>query len=57
MILTELKRITISIPDDMDKQILELKKSDRFVRSSYSEVVRNVLIAGLKAADEKQNRE
>ncbi len=57
MILTELKRITISIPDDMDKQILELKKSDRFVRSSYSEVVRNVLIAGLKAADEKQTIE
>ena len=55
--MTELKRITISIPDDMDKKILELKKSDRFVRSSYSEVVRNVLIAGLKAADEKQTRE
>ena len=44
---TEMKRITISLPDSLDKKVLELRKDDRFVRCSYSEIVRKMLEAGL----------
>lgn len=41
--MTEMRRMTISLPDELDKKILELKKDDRFVRCSYSEIVRQLL--------------
>ena len=47
--MTDMKRITISLPADIDKRIIELKKTDKFARSSYAEVLRAVLYAGLKA--------
>lgn len=50
--MTEMKRVTIALPEEIDKRILELKKYDRFVRCSYSEVVRVVLLEGLKAEEE-----
>lgn len=51
--MTEMRRMTISLPDELDKKILELKKDDRFVRCSYSEVVRQLLDDGfaMRAAE------
>lgn len=48
--MTDMRRVTIAMPDDIDKKILDLKKTDDFVRLSYSEVVRRLLERGLKAA-------
>lgn len=48
--MTEMRRVTISIPDELDKKVLELKKEDKFIRCSYSEVVRMLLQAGLEKA-------
>lgn len=45
--MTSMRRITISIPHDMDKKILEIRKKDEFVRASYSEIVRVLISAGL----------
>lgn len=50
--MTDMRRVTIAIPDDLDRRILELKKDDRFVRRSYSEVVRQVLERGLEVSRE-----
>jgi len=52
-----MRRVTISLPDELDKQILELKKDDRFVRCSYSEIVRKMLSRGfdLFEAEKPQN--
>lgn len=47
--MTNMKRVTFSIPDEMDRKILELRKDDRFIRCSYSELVRCVLLAGLSS--------
>lgn len=44
--MTDMRRVTISLTGELDKRILELKKDDRFVRDSYSEVVRQVLERG-----------
>lgn len=51
--MTEMRRITIAIPDELDAKVLELKKDDRFVRCSYSEIVRMLLTAGLEAETQK----
>ena len=45
--MTNMKRVTISLPDEIDKKIIELKKSDTYIRASYSEIIRMLLIAGL----------
>lgn len=51
--MTSMRRITISIPDELDAKVLELKKQDQFVRCSYSEIVRLLLLAGLNAENKK----
>ncbi len=52
--MTEMRRVTVSIPDELDKKVLELKKEDRFLRCSYSEIVRMLMFAGLQAEKEKE---
>lgn len=54
--MTDMRRVTIAFPDDIDKRILELRKEDRFIRCSYSEIVRQVMELGLKmvAADSRE---
>ena len=42
-----MRRITVSLPDDIDSRIVNLKKEDRFARASYAEVVRHLLREGL----------
>lgn len=43
-----MRRITIALPDKIDKEILELRKDNRFIRSSYAEIIRYVLELGLE---------
>lgn len=50
--MTDMKRVTISLSDDLDGAILELRKQDEFVRCSYSEIVRHLLTLGLHRASE-----
>lgn len=45
--MTDMRRVTISLPDEIDKRILEIKKDDRFIRLSYAEIVRKLLESGL----------
>ena len=47
--MTDMRRVTISIPPEIDQQILELRKDARFIRCSYSEIVRQVLTAGFQS--------
>lgn len=52
--MTDMRRITISLPDELDKRILEMRKDDRFVRCSYSEITRKMLELGFQAFDAEQ---
>lgn len=45
--MTEMKRVSIPIPETLDQRILELRKRDEFVRCSYAEIVRRLLERGL----------
>ncbi len=55
--MTEMRRITIALPDEIDQKILELRKNDRFIRCSYAEIVRQLLERGLaKEADKPTSK-
>lgn len=47
--MTDMRRVTIPLPDEIDRRILELKKDDKYIRLSYAEVVRQLLVRGLEA--------
>ena len=51
--MTAMKRVTITIPSPLDNKILELRKTDKFVRCSYSELVRQALEHGLELMADK----
>lgn len=51
--MTEMRRITISIPADIDRKILDLRKEYQFIRCSYAEIIRQMLSIGIK--DYEQN--
>lgn len=55
--MTELRRVTITLPDHIDQKILEVRKDDQFVRCSYSEIARQLLDLGLKAYEKKRKKE
>ena len=52
--MTEMRRVTITVPDDVDQKVLQLRKDDRFVRCSYSEIVRQMLDLGIKAYEREE---
>lgn len=51
--MTEMRRVTISVPDEIDQAVLKMKQTDEFVRDSYSEIIRKLLVAGLEKISEK----
>lgn len=54
--MTDMRRVTISLPDEIDKAILSLRKDDKFARCSYAELVRILLERGLASKTAEHNR-
>lgn len=52
--MTDMKRVTITLSDSLDARILDLRKSDEYVRLSYAEIVRRVLERGLSHFAEEE---
>lgn len=46
--MTGMRRISVAIPEEMDKRLLEMRKDERFIRCSYSEIVRRMMDQGMK---------
>lgn len=46
--MTENKRMCISIPAELERRILELRKTDQYCRKSLSEIVRMLIMKGLE---------
>ncbi|MFR2752040.1 MAG: hypothetical protein ACLTAZ_07590 [Dysosmobacter welbionis] len=47
--MTDMRRVTVSIPDDLDKMVEKFRSSDSGKGFSYSEAVRRLLEIGMKA--------
>lgn len=45
--MTDMKRISICIPPAMEKKLAELRKTDKFCRMSWSEIIRSLISTGL----------
>lgn len=55
--MTEMKRITVSFPEDLEKRIYQLRKKEKYVKCSYSELVRILVEAGLEAGIDECNKQ
>ena len=55
--MTDMKRTTISFPDELVERIFALRKDDRFTRCSYSELVRKLTERGLEIVESPQEPE
>lgn len=53
--MTNMKRTTISLPDDLAERVFALRKDDRFIRCSYSELIRQLTEKGLALLDEERS--
>ena len=49
--MTNMKRTSISFPPELAERIISLRKDDRFVRCSYSELVRMLAEYGLETLE------
>lgn len=49
--MSNLKRMSISISEEMENKIVELRKTDEFCRCSYTEIIRRLLEAGVKVVE------
>ncbi len=45
------KRMSISVNEEMDKKIIELKKTDKYCGCSYAEIVRQLIEAGIEVTE------
>lgn len=45
--MTDMKRVTVAFPDDIDMAVMELKKTDAFRKYSYSGIIRHLVKHGL----------
>lgn len=52
---TELKRLTITIPENLEP-MLDKVKQEHFYNDSQSEMIRQLIIAGLRARKEAEER-
>ena len=48
--MTDMKRTTVSLPDELVEALAELKKTDEFKNVSYSELIRAMIQRGLDKA-------
>lgn len=53
--MTDMRRITVSFPNDIDHSLTELRKQDEFARCSYAELIRRLVRIGL-AADQREQQ-
>lgn len=55
--MTNMKRTTVSLPSELTERIFALRKDDRFIRCSYSELIRQLTEKGLSILDAERAQE
>lgn len=55
--MTNMKRTTVSFPDELAERIFALRKDDRFTKCSYSELIRQLAEMSLAILDEERARD
>jgi len=52
--MSDLKRMSISITEEMERKIVEMRKTDEFCRCSYAEIIRQLIEAGVQSLEESK---
>lgn len=52
--MTDMKRLSVSIPEDISNALYDLRKTDEYVKCSYAELIRVILRKGLNLEDESK---
>lgn len=47
--MTNCKRISVSLTPEMEKKVMEIRKTDEYCRSSIAEILRMLIERGLSA--------
>lgn len=55
--MTNMKRTTVSFPDELTERIFALRKDERFTRCSYSELIRQLAEKGLAILDDERGQD
>lgn len=54
--MTEMKRMSISLPKDIEQAIIDLRKKDEYCKCSYAEIIRTLIVAGLNVSESGCNQ-
>lgn len=49
--MTDMKRLTISLPDELVEKLEELKQTEEFKNAPYSKLIRTMIQRGLDKAE------
>lgn len=52
--MTEMKRFSLCIPEEMDERIIKLKMTEKYCRCSYAEIVRQLIKEALAHQHDKE---
>lgn len=52
--MTQNKRIAVSLPKELEDKLIELRKTDKYCRCSFSEIVRQLFALGIEAEEKKE---
>lgn len=50
--MANMRRLSLSVPDEIDAVVIRLKKTDEYCRCSYSEILRHLLYQGINVTRE-----
>lgn len=54
--MTDMRRISVSFPDDINEQLEALKRTDRFAGLPYSEMIRYLVTLGIQSNNRKSRK-
>ena len=55
--MTDMKSTTVSFPEELTARIFALRKDERYIRCSYSELIRQLAEKGLSLVEAEQSQD
>ena len=53
--MTEMKRTTVSLPDEMVARLDKMKQHDEYKNCTYSELIRRMVTSGLEREESRES--
>lgn len=47
--MSTVKRISVSLPEQLEKTIIEMRRTEEYCRCSYAEIIRMLMEIGIKS--------